>query len=58
MSEEKDNESWISVPDYTNYQINNKLQIKNNKTGMILNLPEKKGKRIQILLCKNGYSKG
>ena len=25
---------------------------------MTLNLPEKKGKRIQILLCKNGYYKG
>ena len=58
MYEEKDNEIWRSVPDYTNYQINNKLQIKNTKTGMILNLPDKKGKRIQILLCKNGYYKG
>ena len=28
MYEEKEKESWRSVPDYTNYQINNKLQIK------------------------------
>ena len=56
MSDEKDSEIWISVPNYESYQINNnKLQIRNTKTGMILNIPDKQGKRIQILLCKNGY---
>ena len=55
MSEE---ESWKGIPDYKNYEINNKGQIKSVRTGNIISETiDKRNKRLTVNLCKNGFIK-